>query len=53
MEEAGRIKFENCYYLEQSDVKLFSILKVQIFELMDGILNIDSILIQIDGDDAE
>ncbi|CAD8067857.1 unnamed protein product [Paramecium sonneborni] len=53
LEETGRIKFENCFYFEQHDVKLFSILKIQIFELMDGILNIDSILIQIENDDVE
>ncbi|CAD8050953.1 unnamed protein product [Paramecium primaurelia] len=53
LEETGRIKFENCFYFEQHDIKLFSILKVQIFELMDGILNIDSILIQIENDDQE
>ncbi|CAD8057754.1 unnamed protein product [Paramecium primaurelia] len=53
LEETGRIKFENCFYFEQHDLKLFSILKVQIFELMDGILNIDSILIQIENDDVD
>ncbi|CAK65839.1 unnamed protein product (macronuclear) [Paramecium tetraurelia] len=53
LEETGRIKFENCFYFEQHDIKLFSILKVQIFELMDGILNIDSILIQIENDEME
>ncbi|CAD8063926.1 unnamed protein product [Paramecium sonneborni] len=53
LEETGKIKFENCFYFEQHDIKLFSILKVQIFELMDGILNIDSILIQIENDDNE
>ncbi|CAD8150861.1 unnamed protein product [Paramecium octaurelia] len=53
LEETGRIKFENCFYFEQHDIKLFSILKVQIFELMDGILNIDNILIQIENDDVD